>query len=200
MVGLLTAGRSNREIAPALVLSERTVESHVQNVLDEARFQLPHAGRHMGRGERGGRTSVVTEERSVPVTRTSPDVTGTPVFVRSAHEQRPCVKCAHNPADQVRKRGREAPDGRRGGGTGGRLRVGRFACCGGGRRRAATPAAPTTTAHACAPRWGSTVGCNPPPRPSTGFSKGSRPGRLQSATAAEHRVLERAALRQRGCR
>ncbi|TCK27867.1 ATP-binding protein [Pseudonocardia endophytica] len=64
VAGLVALGRSNREIAEQLVLSERTVGNHVQHVLGK-----------LGFARRGQIAAWVTARMSTPSS-TSPDVTG----------------------------------------------------------------------------------------------------------------------------
>ena len=54
VAALVAQGKSNREIADELVLSERTVENHVGNILSKLEFRLAGADRCMGGGKRLG--------------------------------------------------------------------------------------------------------------------------------------------------
>jgi DNA-binding NarL/FixJ family response regulator len=48
IAAFLAAGMLNREIADQLVLSERTIETHVHNLLPKTWAQKSHPGRRLG--------------------------------------------------------------------------------------------------------------------------------------------------------
>ena len=77
IAAFLASGKSNREIAEELVLSERTIETHVHNLLPKLGLQEPDAGRRLGAQGRNRRPNYVE-----PLSRaasTSPQHGGTPI-------------------------------------------------------------------------------------------------------------------------
>ena len=60
VVALVAQGRTNREIADKMVISERTAENHIQRILSRLESALKDADRHLGRGARLDRPKLST--------------------------------------------------------------------------------------------------------------------------------------------